>query len=161
MWHRARQTLLYFGHAVYQTMMQWFARLVGKRSLGVRAIVVDAANKVLLVKHTYHPGWYLPGGGIKRRETPEAAIIREVHEEAGIQVVNKPTLWGIYLCRGQIVEGFSIVYLINDFTCFTQSSLEIEAMGWFEFNQLPEGTTLATKTRLAEFFTGTPQSSLW
>ncbi|MEM9842987.1 MAG: NUDIX domain-containing protein, partial [Pseudomonadota bacterium] len=35
-------------------------------TLGVRAIVENAEGQVLLVRHTYTPGLYLPGGGVER-----------------------------------------------------------------------------------------------
>ena len=34
------------------------------RTLGVRALVLDEADRVALVKHSYRPYWYLPGGGV-------------------------------------------------------------------------------------------------
>ena len=33
-------------------------------TLGVRAVVIDAAGKVFLVRHSYVSGWHLPGGGV-------------------------------------------------------------------------------------------------
>jgi len=45
---------------------------------------------VLLVRHTYSEGWYFPGGGVKNQETPKAAVIRELKEETGVEVIGEP-----------------------------------------------------------------------
>ncbi len=60
------------------------SRMTRGMTLGVRAVVTDQAGRVLLVKHTYLPGWWLPGGGVDRSETTHAAVVRELLEEAGL-----------------------------------------------------------------------------
>jgi len=50
-------------------------------TLGVRAIVFDEQkNSVFLVKHTYVPGWQLPGGGVDSGETFGQALEKELRE---------------------------------------------------------------------------------
>ena len=50
----------------------------------VRAVVVDPDDRVLLVRFEFPHwiGWATPGGGVDSGETDEAAIRRELAEEA-------------------------------------------------------------------------------
>lgn len=56
--------------------------------LAAYAVARDAGGRVLLVRIA--PGypaagkWTLPGGGVRFREHPEAAVIRELEEETGL-----------------------------------------------------------------------------
>jgi 8-oxo-dGTP diphosphatase len=62
----------------------WFA--TRPEVSGVKAVLTDGPQ-VLLVRHTYGPAsWDLPGGAIKRREPPQNAIRREMAEELGIPI---------------------------------------------------------------------------
>jgi 8-oxo-dGTP diphosphatase len=59
-----------------------------KYTVGVIALVRDEEGRILLLKHTYRPGWPwgLPGGGLRAGETLEECLRREVREEAGLQI---------------------------------------------------------------------------
>ena len=71
--------LAYTGLRVY-----WF--LTRPQVSGVKCVLTDG-ERVLLVRHTYGPrGWDLPGGSIKRGETPATAASREMNEELGISI---------------------------------------------------------------------------
>jgi 8-oxo-dGTP diphosphatase len=56
------------------------------------AALIDADNRVLIAQRP--PGksmaglWEFPGGKINAGETPEAALIRELHEELGIDITH-------------------------------------------------------------------------
>ena len=61
-------------------MRNWRARLITRivhtffafqrgMTLGVRAACFDNEGRVFLVKHSYVPGWHMPGGGMERWET--------------------------------------------------------------------------------------------
>jgi 8-oxo-dGTP pyrophosphatase MutT (NUDIX family) len=52
------------------------------------AVIFNDEHKVLLVKMTYqqyHP-WGMPGGSLEYSETAEEGVVREVHEETGLEV---------------------------------------------------------------------------
>lgn len=54
--------------------------------LDVRALVLDADGRVLLVRENADGGWTLPGGWCDMGGSPAEAVVREVAEEAGLQV---------------------------------------------------------------------------
>lgn len=63
---------------------------------GVRAVVLDPADRILLVRFEFPGGtlWATPGGGIDAGETPEGAILRELDEEVGLEDVELgPWIW--------------------------------------------------------------------
>ena len=51
--------------------------------MGVRVMMLKD-SKVTLVRQTYLPGWFMPGGGLKRGETLEQAARREAYEETAL-----------------------------------------------------------------------------
>ena len=57
--------------------------------VGVGAVLVDDAARVLLVKRRFEPlagQWSLPGGAVDVGETLEACVVREMREETGLEV---------------------------------------------------------------------------
>jgi 8-oxo-dGTP diphosphatase len=56
------------------------------RGLDGTKIAVWANGRVLLVRHSYKPGWKLPGGGVKASEDHKAAAHRELLEEVGLAI---------------------------------------------------------------------------
>jgi len=127
-------------------------RLAGGQTVGVRAIVVNQASELVLVRHTYRPGWHLPGGAVDRGESAEDAVVREVREEAGVLVEGRPRLFAAYLSRHQGVDDFPLLYVIDRFrTERLRASAEIAEMRWFAMDSLPPETTRATCRRIAEY----------
>ena len=57
-----------------------------KLGRGGAVLAIRSADTVLVVRHSYRPRLDLPGGGIDRGETAEAAAYREAQEEIGIAV---------------------------------------------------------------------------
>jgi len=64
---------------------------------GVRVIVLDEENRILMVKHV-HPErtvWMVPGGGIEEGESSAQAAVREVWEETGLEVEITCLVWHV------------------------------------------------------------------
>jgi len=138
------------------------ARLRRGLTLGVRGVVVDAEGRVLLVEHTYAPGWHLPGGGVERGETAVQALGRELEEEAGVQPIAAPRLISIHSNHRSYPGDHVLLYLVAAWTsCPATSRGEIHQVGWFAPDGLPVGATRGTRARLAEIFGGQCSNPDW
>lgn len=145
-----------------RAFQRWF-RLRRSATLGVRGVVVNAAGEVLLLRHTYTPGWHLPGGGVEKLETCALSMQRELHEEAGIIAdANAIELVSIHANHAFFPNDHVLLYRV---TAWTQGEAtqrgEIAEVRFVDPNDPPEGTSPGTLRRLAELFAGAPRSELW
>lgn len=132
---------------------QQIFRLTRSLTLDVRGVVLNDAGEVLLIRHTYTPGWYFPGGGVEKRETCELALERELIEEAGIKIAGKPELFSVYANHKLFPNDHVLVYVIRQWTQVKATSVgEIAETGFFALDQLPEAITPGTRRRLEELF---------
>ncbi|MDR3507135.1 MAG: NUDIX domain-containing protein [Caulobacteraceae bacterium] len=147
---------------VFRHLFHVHARTTRGLTLGVRGLVTNADGAVLLVKHTYMPGWYMPGGGVERGETAEEALLRELVEEAGVEAEGGVRLISIHANHGLFRGDHVLVYRIERWRpCKATSVGEIEAVGWFAPDALPEDTTKATRRRIEEALGGAPAHPHW
>ena len=132
-------------------------------TFGVRVLVEDDAGRILLVRHTYVPGWHFPGGAVDAGESAEAASVRELREETGVVLRERPALVGLY--RNTAAAGRDHVALfrarVSDAKVLRAADAEIAEIGWFARDALPPATTRSTKARLAEILDGVPLSETW
>jgi ADP-ribose pyrophosphatase YjhB (NUDIX family) len=132
-------------------------------TLGVRAVVLDAENRVFLVKHSYVSGWHLPGGGVETGETLHEALLRELAEEGRIELVGEPTLHGIYLNSHVSRRDHVAVYLVRHFRQdrLPEPNHEIIDCGFFGTQALPAETTEGTRLRISEVTENRPPIRTW
>lgn len=137
--------------------------VVRSMTLGVRAVVLDAENRVFLVRHSYVSGWYLPGGGVDHGETMEQAMRRELKEEGDIDLIGDAALHGIFLNSHVSRRDHVAVYVVRQFRQdrLPEPNREIVECGFFAITALPEGTTRGTRLRIAEVLDGRPLIATW
>lgn len=144
---------------VNRALRLWW-RLTRPITVGVRGMLIRG-DTVLLVKHTYEEAWYLPGGGVKRGETLEEALRRELAEEVGAQL-GQVDLFGVYSSFGEGKSDHAAVFLCTDLTLSGETDREIERLGFFRLEDLPEAISGGTRLRVAEYLRGQrPYFGLW
>lgn len=138
------------------------ARMLRGMTLGVRAVVTDAQGRVLLVEHTYVPGWHLPGGGVERGETAEQAIVRELQEEAGVEPASRPRLISVHANEAFFRGDHVLVYRVEAWREVASSAQgEILHRDFFALDALPSDISAGTRRRIAEALGKDEASLLW
>mgnify|MGYP001604931956 CR=1 FL=1 len=139
----------------------WF-RMSRGLTLGVRGLVTDDEGRVLMIQHTYVPGWYLPGGGVERGEIAETSLIREMQEEAGVRVIGRPTLLSVHSNEPRHPGDHVLFYRVHAWEpCAAAQQGEIHEIGWFHPDALPDDVTYATRQRIAEALKGAAIDPMW
>src|SRR5215469_17287642 len=122
---------------------------------GVTAFMQDRDGRILLVKHTYQPGWLFPGGGVSRGEPPEHALARELKEEVGFVRGSAPEFVRLYTRRAGWVTNIVALYRLRDVEIDFKPNWEIKEAAFFSPDALPIGTPSTVRRRVAEILGGT------
>ena len=131
-------------------------------TLGVRAACFDSNGRIFLVRHSYVPGWHMPGGGVERGQSAEEALRRELQEEGNLELDGAPELLAVYFNTRTSKRDHVIFY-----RCRVHQEKpklpdrEIVETGFFELSKLPDGVTAATLRRLDELQSNRKPDSLW
>ncbi len=137
--------LLYLGFRIYCFLFR-------PTTVGVRVMLIQN-GQVLLVRQTYLPGWFMPGGGVKRGETLEQAARREAFEEIGAEM-GELRLLGAYTHFGEYKSDHNVLFLCTAFTFSGKSDREIAELRLFALDALPEGLMSGHRRRLEEYRSG-------
>ena len=114
-----------------------------KPVVGVGAVILDG-DRVLLVKRGHEPlkgHWSLPGGRVELGETLEAALVREVREETGLEITTGPVV-EVFDRIDRASDGrITYHFVIVDFACAPAGGLlahasDAEDARWVLVNDL-------------------------
>ncbi len=149
--------------SVLRRFLHLYWRFARGMTLGVRGVVLDADNRVFLVKHGYVSGWHLPGGGVELGETFGEALRRELLEEGRIELTGEPALQGVFLNSHVSPRDHVAVYLVRHFRQgrLPDPNREIIACGFFDASALPAETTAGTRLRISEALEGRAPIATW
>jgi 8-oxo-dGTP pyrophosphatase MutT (NUDIX family) len=126
------------GYRVAYRLLQVWTFVRRPRVRGAMVAVIDAGDRVLLVRHTYgdRRRWELPGGWVRPGEPADEAALREVAEELGIAV---------RLGTGGVLSG-RWTFKREELSWFTAAwpggrgrydPVEIAEVAWFGLDALP------------------------
>lgn len=148
---------------VFRITYQPLMRLTRGQTLGVRCAVINESNEFLLVRHSYTPGWTFPGGGVERSETLEEALVRELREEARVNLHSAPQLHGVFANRKEFPGDHVVFYTARDWDMPSRPrrNLEIVEQGFFTAASIPESITDSARRRVEELFHGSALSADW
>lgn len=144
-------------------MLRPIWRLRRGMTLGAQGVVIDDEGRVLLVRHSYRPGWFFPGGGVEWGETLEDALAREIEEEVGVTLTGPPVLHGVFSNNANFPGDHIAVYLVRQWARngAYRNRGEIAEAEMFAPDDVPALTDPGTRHRLAEIFGKAPLSAHW
>ncbi len=131
-------------------------------TVGVRAACFDDQGRIFLVRHSYIPGWHMPGGGVERRETVAQALAKELREEGNLELTAPPELLQVFYNSRTSKRDHVVFYRCQvRQTAPRLRDREIVESGFFDLASLPDGTTSATRRRLKELVGDAPFDEIW
>src|SRR5687767_6635734 len=141
---------------------RWLFRRLRVKTCGVKVLVFNSAGELLLVRHSYgNTGHHLiPGGGIKRKETPQAAARREIEEEVGLKI-DRLQLVASYFSDAEGKRDTVQLFTAHSDEAPTTDSREIEEARFFALDALPDTLSPSTSRRVEEYRAGRMNGGRW
>lgn len=103
------------------------------------AVIADEKQRLLVTRrssHASHGGmWEFPGGKLEDDETPFAALVREIYEEVGLEVMHGDFLGEVH----HAYPKHSVTLLVYYVTSFNGQAVSRETqtdLRWVDFDAL-------------------------
>ena len=126
--------------------------------VGAATLIVDADNRLLMMKRSDSGCWGPPGGAVELGEVVETAARREVREETGLElgelsffgVFSGPELFYRYP-NGDEVYNVTIVYLTRDWRGEVRLNGEHTDWRWFAAADIPDDLSPPIRPVIEQF----------
>ncbi len=141
-WERGRTGRFLGGLWDYARTAWWgvvSARVTESRQLVIAQAVIlrdQPRRQVLLSIRSDLFGWELPGGTLEGNESPAQAVVREVHEETGLEI-DPFEVVGVWVRRG-FRPHTAHVFLGRVIGGIETPSHETPRLKWFDVDALPD-----------------------
>ena len=115
------------------------------RTYGAHALALTPKRKLILVKLRYAPGWRVPGGGRRKHEYAQAAVIRELREEIGMTAYGRVRFACELEENVDFKRDLASLLIVEDVRYKPRPwSWEVEEVGEFALDRLPRDTAPST-----------------
>jgi len=137
-------------------------KLVGSRRIivpGVRALILENKNRLLLQLRLDMDQWGLPGGAVEIGETALEALKREVKEETSLEVIKAEPM-ALFSGKGQQftypngdqVQGFALAFVVNQWKGQPSADgLESDKLQFFDLSSLPQNIVPLHRATIDEY----------
>ena len=122
-----------------------------KFTVSVAAIIINENDEILLLDHVLRPAasWGIPGGFLNHDEQPSDGVRRELLEETGIELTNVE-MFQVRTIRRHI----EILFRAEAVGTPLVKSREINAVGWFRADNMPENMSRRQRTVIEKLLKG-------
>jgi len=126
--------------------------------VGAVILVLDAQDRLLMMKRSDNGCWGLPGGATEPGEVVEAAAKRETLEETNLEI-EEMSLFGVFsgpelyykYPNGDEVYNVTVVYLSHDWRGELRLNGEHTEWEWFPADEIPDDVSPPIKPVIASF----------
>lgn len=136
---------------IKNTLLKIYWKIFRTKTLGVKLLLVNN-GKVLLLRHSYIKGFFLPGGGVEDGEVFAEAAKREALEELGLEIENL-NFFGVYQNKKEGKIDTIVVFISNDPIDIAKVELgeEINHVDFYHLDNLPADISPGSKRRIEEY----------
>jgi 8-oxo-dGTP diphosphatase len=128
--------------ALFTILKEATRHVLRRPVVGIVALARTKEGKVVLIRRRDTGKWALPGGTVEWGETLETCVKRELSEEAGVEVIGRGELQGVYSHPDRDWRFHAVTVVVSSRVTAPvrppKNPLEIIEVGVFDEAELPQ-----------------------